>query len=298
MIKFFFSFLMLSTCLGYAATESVQIEQQIIESVDNLAHVDAEKMQLEQKVKDLESKIRERKKVINQRARALSYLQRFQWGGLLSSDEPYLIERNLKVVDRLNKYDIAIFKEYKISLKSLASARINLVDTQKQLQAIVANLQSQQSELSTADNQRKQSLVATNENSLLKMKGELTRPLVGLITLPFGSRPDKQNQYVLVSKGLLFKTEPGQAVQAVGPGVLIFRDHLAHWRETLIVRHDDNYYSVYAGIMKNQKSELKKVQSSVEKDEVLGFTSGTEFYFELRHFENPINPALWFKESL
>ncbi len=283
---------------AYAAIDAVQIEKQINDTIENLAHLDAEKNQLEQSIKDLETKIRERKKILNQRARALSYLQRFQWGGLLTTEEPYQIERNVKVINRLNKYDLTLFKEYKISLKSLALARNNLAVTQKQLKNIIAQLQRQQSDLTSFDTARIVKLKAERTNSLLKYKGELARPLVGLITLPFGSRPDKQNQYVLVSKGLLFKSEPGQSVKAVGPGVVIFRDRVQHWRETLIVQHDDNYYSVYAGLIGNQNLDSKQVKDTVEIDEIIATTGGNEFYFELRHFEHPINPALWFKESL
>ncbi len=298
MINFLVAAIILNAFGAFEAAGSERVEQQINETIDNLAHLDAEKALLEQSIADLESKIRERKKILNKRTRALSYLQRFQWGGLLSADQPYLIERNLKVVDRLNKYDLALFREYKASLKSLAFSRTDLSRTQKKLQTIIAELQRQQNELNQSDDLRKKVLVDTNKNSLLKLKGELTRPLVGMPILPFGSKPDKQNQYVLVSKGLLYGAEKGQAIRAAGPGVVIFRDHLTHWRETLIVQHDDNYYSVYAGVIGNQKGESKKVQSAVEKGEIIGFTSGPEFYFELRHFENPINPTQWFKESL
>ena len=294
MIKGLFVFSIFLFTLSFAQADSVQIEKQVIESLDNLAHLDAERMQLEQKIQDLESKIRERKKVLNQRARALSYLKRFQWGGLLATEEPHQIERNLKIVKGLNQYDINLFKEYKNSLKSLALARTNLAETQKQLEQILADLQNQQTQLSTFDNERKTKLISENTNSLLKLKGELARPLVGAVALPFGSRPDKQNQYVFVNKGLLYKSVRGQAIKSIGPGIVIFRDHIPHWRETLIVQHDDNYYSVYAGIYGSQK----KLQDRVETGEEIAFAGTNEFYFELRHFENPINPALWFKESL
>ena len=283
------------------AQNEVQIEQQINESLDNLAHLDFEKIQLEQNIKDLESKLHEKKKILNQRGRALSYLQSFQWGGLLSAQEPYEIERNLKVISRLNKYDLALFKAYKNSIKSLAMARTNLAETQKQLESLIEKLKVQQSELVDSEAKRKVQLLEENKSSLLTSKGQLTRPLVGPLLLPFGSRPDKQNQYVLVSKGLLFKSRPAQIVRSIGPGVVIFRDHIAHWRETLIVQHDDHYFSVYAGLAeptRERESESKKMHDRVSQNEVLGSTSGDEFYFELRHFDNPINPESWFKESL
>lgn len=280
-----------------AAPESAALEQQIVETIDNLAHLDAEERLLEQKILDLETKIRERKKILNQRTRALSYLQKFQWGALLSADEPYVMERNLKVVNRLNKFDLALFREYRASLKSLSIARSDLSATQNQLQAIITDLQTQQNELNRHEDLRRQTFIQTNEASLLKFKGELSRPLVGNPVLSFGVKPDKQNQYVLMSKGLLYKIDRGAPIKAVGPGVVIFRDRLPHWRETLIVRHDDNYYSVYAGVLEDPNGEAKNVQSRVEKGETIALTRGPELYFELRHFDSPINPSRWFKES-
>jgi murein hydrolase activator len=102
------------------------------------------------------------------------------------------------------------------------------------------------------------------------------------------------NQYIFRSKGLLFKAQPKAAIRSVGPGVIIFSDVIPHWRETLIVQHDDHYYTVYAGL----KEGSKKLKDTVEKNEIIGEALSDEFYFELRHFDNPINPTNWFKESL
>ena len=75
--------------------------------------------------------------------------------------------------------------------------------------------------------------------------------------------------------------------------MIIFRDELLRWRETLIVQHDDNYYSVYAGVLNLKKS----VGDRVTKSELIGFTAGEDFYFELRHFDNPVNPKHWYHKE-
>jgi septal ring factor EnvC (AmiA/AmiB activator) len=94
--------------------------------------------------------------------------------------------------------------------------------------------------------------------------------------------------------GLLFATQAEKNVHAVGPGQVIFRDQIKYWGETLMIRHDDDYYSVYAGI----NSSDKKVGDLVQMNETIGLTKENEFYFELRHFENPINPKSWLKDKL
>ena len=118
-------------------------------------------------------------------------------------------------------------------------------------------------------------------------------PTEGLIKWNFGGHRDDQNAYAFLIRGLLFATASHEKIRAVGPGKVIFRDPIPYWGETLIVQHDDNYFSVYAGL----DTEIK-LEDQLKMNDVIGSATRNEFYFELRHFENPINPKLWLKEKL
>lgn len=278
------------------AKDSFQdFEKAINETLEKSAHIELEKDQLQQKISDLEKKIRERKFILLKRSSALSYLKNYQFGALLArSQNPSELDRNIKIFERLSEYDLSLFKDYSTSLKILASSKKELDQTLKNLSQWVEKLKAQQQQLIAKEAERLQQIAHQNLPSLLKQKGHLARPLEGSVLWPFGSKLDSSKQFVFVSKGLLFKTVPNSDVKSVGPGVIIFSDVVAPWRETLIIQHDDNYYSVYTGL----KNPVLKVNDSVEINQVVGNTSSDEFYFELRHFDNPINPKSWFKETL
>lgn len=293
-VLFFSAFLFFGR-FSWATESVVSIEKAINQNLENSARFELEKDQLEQKISDLEKKIRERKILLLKRSSALSYLKNYQFGSLIArSQSPTQLDRNVKIFERLNQYDLSLFKDYTSSLKTLATTKKNLESTLKDLAGTLEKLKNQQQRLVINEKERLLELRQKNIPSLLKIKGTLARPLEGSVHWPYGSKLDSSRQFVLVSKGLLFKTIPGSEVKSVGPGVIIFSDVVPPWRETLVIQHDDNYYSVYTGL----KDPTLKVNDTVESSQILGNASSDEFYFELRHFDNPINPKNWFKEIL
>lgn len=296
MIKSLSLFFLISTSVfSFAKENSANLEKAINKNIELSARLELEKDQLSQKISDLENKIHDRKTLLLKRSSALSYLKNYQYGALIArSQNPSHLDRNIKIFERLNQYDLILFKDYNASLKMLGATKKNLDSTIKDLAESIEALKVQQQRLASEESARLVEIKNKNIPSLLKVKGTLTRPLDGSIEWPFGSKLDSSRQFAFVSKGLLFKTIPGSNVKSVGPGVIIFSDVVPPWRETLIIQHDDNYYSVYTGI----KDLVLKVNDSVESNQILGKASSDEFYFELRHFDNPINPKNWFKETL
>lgn len=288
LLTFFLSF-------AQANETAYDVEKKINLNLDNIAYLNLEKTQLEEKIKDLQTLIKEKKGALLKRAKALSYLRKYQWGTLLNQvEDPTQLDRNLKIFDQMSQFDLNLFKEYRTSLKLLGLSRAELKQTIDSISQSVTDLKQQQIELAQKEALHLAEKVEKKVSTFLKFKGSLTRPLEGLLIWSYGSLPDKLNQYIFTSKGLLFKAQPKAAIRSVGPGVIIFSDVVPHWRETLIIQHDDHYYSVYAGL----KEGPKKLKDAVEKNEIIGEALSEEFYFELRHFDNPINPISWFKESL
>ncbi|MBC7466858.1 MAG: peptidoglycan DD-metalloendopeptidase family protein [Bdellovibrio sp.] len=282
-------FLLLFSTTVFAADKSSNFEKKINAIYDKKAQIDLELNQADENVKQIESRLREKRKVLLQRAQALNYIKNYKWGNMLAVSNPIQFERNFKILSRLNQYDLNLFKDYKASLRNLAQGRQDLVAYQKELQAIIEDLQKREVAQHEKDLQRQQQMILENKKSLLLFKGQLPRPTEGQLRLRYGSQRDDQNQYSFMIHGLLFTTTAEQNVRAVGPGEVIFRDQIKYWGETLIIKHDDDYYSVYAGITPH----LKTVGDQVQMNDVIGLTKNNEFYFELRHFENPINPKNW-----
>lgn len=266
------------------------IEKQMNASLEDQIQLSIEKSQLEVKISEIQGKIKDKKIQIIKRLKALYSLKQFQWGELLLHNNLFALERNIKILKNLNKYDYELFKEYNSSLKMLALARKNLQETETLIQKNIVVLNDQQNEFLRLEAIQLLSLQKEKKDSLLMFKGHLTRPLDGQLKQEFGTLRDQHNQFYLVNRGELYSAEIHTPVRSVGLGKIIFRDELMRWRETLIIQHDDNYYSIYAG-MTNFK---KAVGDIVKKNELIGSTAGIDFYFELRHFDNPINPKSWY----
>ena len=281
-------------CAAAAADDSILsgIEQKINKQLEEKVLIESEKAQLELQIAGLQSKIKERKLVLVKRLRALYSMKNFRWGELLLNTDVSTLNRNVKILENLNKFDYEPFKEYNGSLRLLAQSRKNLIETESLLQGNIQALKQQEMEFNKIEEIHQAALQKDNVSSLLSLKGKLSRPLEGTVTQEFGSVRDQYRQYFLINRGEFYKAKKSSMVKAIGLGVVIFRDLLAGWRETLVVQHDDNYYSIYAGV----KNSGKQVGDPVTQDEPLGKTANDEFYFELRHYNNPINPKTWYRE--
>lgn len=296
MIKFIVFILFFS--LASTASEEGQllanIEMQLNASFEDSVLLSVEKEQLEFKINEIHLKIKNKKKLIIKRLKALASLKQHNWGEAFLSTNLNRLDRDIKILKNLNKYDYDLFKEYSSSLKQLALARNNLQGTEIDIKKNVENLKNQQEQFFQIEKQHVQFLQNEKKDSLLVYKGRLARPLESYVKQNFGALRDKTNQFYLISRGELYAAKPGLPIKAISPGTVIFSDELTRWRETLIVQHADNYYSVYAGVSNLNKS----VGDLVEGNEQLGTTVGDSFYFELRHFDNPINPKSWYREKL
>lgn len=270
-----------------------KIERQMNLSLEDRARLAVEETQLQDQIAELQEKLKVKKSLILKRLKALNSLKKYKWGELLFNNGFDTFDRNVKILKNLSRYDFELFKGYKTSLKILAGAQKNLLETEALIQQNVESLRLQQEEFLKLEIIQIQALNQLKKASLLVFKGRLSRPLDGRLNQEFGSVRDQHNQFYLVNHGELYSAKKNSPVRVVGLGTIIFRDELLRWRETLIVQHDDNYYSVYAGVLNIKKS----VGDRVTKNELVGFTAGEDFYFELRHFDNPINPKYWYHKE-
>ena len=298
MIRFFFVIFLLAPDLQAVATESEDMFSKVEKNLSDLEYEQVrlaiEKKEIESQISDLQKKISERKIFLLKRLKAQSRLRGMRWGELLIKPDLNELNRNLKILNRLNSYDSELYKEYSSAIAVLKMAQKNLVETEKTLIANRKKLEQSLDELKKLEQIRVSELINSNTDSLLLQKGKLSRPLDRKPDLLYGNIRDESNLYFLFNRGLVFFTDRSQPVKSIGPGVVIFSDLMPDGRETLVIQHNDNYYSVYSGI----ELPLKKVGQSVEQGEVIARTTGKEFYFEIRHYAQTINPNKWFEEKL
>ena len=292
--RWIFLLIFLSKGLLFAENNLPELEKKINQIVEKKALVDLQLSSLQDSIKLVESDIRSKRKLLVQRARALSFLKDFKWGGLLAADDPNAFERNLIIMNRLNKYDAQLFKEYRNSLKNLFILRKDLKTKKSDLDFVENQLKQQEVKILLAEENINKRNIVDKKESLLLYKGKLSPPIHRPVVQNFGSKRDNSNQYALIVRGLIFSSNTGDHIQAVGPGKVIFSDQVPHWGDAIIVQHPDNYYSVYAGLSKVNKVINEQVQQS----DVIAEAGNQSLYFELRHFDQPVNPKKWFTRNM
>lgn len=101
--------------------------------------------------------------------------------------------------------------------------------------------------------------------------------------------------FVEGTKGIDFTVSDNEAVYAVANGTVSFvGDSMTSYGHLLVIKHDNNYLSVYAN---NQKILVQEGQKVVEGQKV-ATTCGPvygKWHFELRYQGKPVDPSLVIK---
>ena len=87
--------------------------------------------------------------------------------------------------------------------------------------------------------------------------------------------------------GLTYDNVLGQDVRAVRKGEVVYSgDKMTSYGKMIIIKHAYGFYSVY-----NQNQEIYVSEGdSIEKGQVIAVTGNKPFYFEMKKYEEPINP--------
>jgi len=132
-------------------------------------------------------------------------------------------------------------------------------------------------------------------SSLADRKGRLPRPVGGSVARPFGSRTDPELGVVLDNPGVDFRCAPSAAVRVVAGGRVEKATWVPGFGNTLLVRHGDEGWTVYA---KLDEVAVKEGQA-VAAGQTLGTAGRQEdtgqgtLHFELWEGRQARNPADW-----
>ncbi len=87
--------------------------------------------------------------------------------------------------------------------------------------------------------------------------------------------------------GLTFNNIAGQEVRAIRDGEVVYSgDRMSSYGKMIIIKHSYGFYSIY-----NQNQELMVTEGdNIEKGQLIAITSDEPFYFEMKKYEEPINP--------
>jgi lipoprotein NlpD len=120
--------------------------------------------------------------------------------------------------------------------------------------------------------------------------GRFAWPLQGALLRRFGD----QNPFPC--KGIEIAAPPGTPVLAAAAGRVIYSgDGISSFGNMIILRHDGDFYTVYAFAQKN----FAKVGSFVSKKERIALSGvppqgrSPRLYFEVRYHKEPVNPTFY-----
>ncbi|RYZ63701.1 MAG: M23 family metallopeptidase, partial [Proteobacteria bacterium] len=125
--------------------------------------------------------------------------------------------------------------------------------------------------------------------SIYEQKGMLTPPIASTVVQDFGLITEEKYKIKYSHKGWTYASIAAP-IASIFDGTIAKSLSVPGYGTTVVIDHGDHYYSVYSHISHmraNQGDTIKKGQSFAESDGSKGL------YFEIRHFSEPENPALW-----
>lgn len=293
------------------STRKGRLNDELMQSQDAVATVASA-------IKALEDQILRQRQSLKIRLRALYKISgESYFGAVFSTSDIYEFDSTLRNLKIISDRDFQLIRSYRSNLALLDKQRKKLRAQVEKLLLVEKRIQKQEGLL--AQEHQAKSLLASKidretrnriseirrlrqtvtvsdaeielllKPSVYEKKGTLVAPVAtGQIIRDFGLHVDEKHHFKISHKGWLIEL-PGQTpVVAADDGTVVFHGTMIGYGKTLIVDHDDHYYSVYAGLSDNDASAGTKVRRGQKIAD-----SGNQLYFEFRHFSEPENPAHW-----
>lgn len=217
-------------------------------------------------------------------------------------------EKQNEYLDELNKMKEVLIKQE----LELQQKKENLILKKKNKNAILSKIRKEKVLYHSAIRELEESTRMIEEMlnkfqrgsqdediEFISKKGHLKMPVDGKIIKPFGREIDPRFHTVIYRKGVVIKTDENSPVRSIFAGKVAFAGRFAGYGNLIIIKHGENYYSVYARLSELYKKEGDKVDS----EEIIGISGASGLfaddglYFELRKGGKPLDPELWFSKN-
>jgi murein hydrolase activator len=233
---------------------------------------------------------------------------------IFSSSSSHELEKMLKYLRRVSNQDYRVIKSYEKNLSLLMRKKKALDSELKKLASLKSKIKTQEDILES--NQKSKSVLLskleahrkstikeikglrakaekTNQeydlkSSFFERKGELTWPITAPLIRGYGLIEEPTYKYRLAHKGIRLGSKEGQDIKVIHDGVVSFVGEIDGYGKTIIVDHEDHFYSVYS----NLKEVFFTKGQAIKTQEVLA-NSGGNIYFEIRHFSDALDPMQW-----
>jgi septal ring factor EnvC (AmiA/AmiB activator) len=138
-----------------------------------------------------------------------------------------------------------------------------------------------------------------SSNPLAASKGLLIFPVKGRLQNAYGPYRLPRLNIQAFRNGIDIAAEKGEPVRAVHAGTVLYASWFRAYGNIVVIDHGDHYYTVYAHL----EDVFKSVDNRVEAGDVIatvgdsGAMGETGLYFEIRHYDRPLDPLEWLKRG-
>ena len=132
-----------------------------------------------------------------------------------------------------------------------------------------------------------------SDNSIHVERDRFSWPIQGEISSPFGMRHGRRHD------GIDIRSPIGTPVAAAGPGEVVFCKRMRGYGNLVLIRHKDDFFTVYA----HNSVNLAKVGQKVKKGQIIakvgrtGRATGPHLHFEVRQGTKPRNPLFFLPKN-
>lgn len=253
---------------------------------------------------------------------------KFQYFKRVTRAERSIYEDLLKSRNLLNEKETRLTGEIELTRQYLAAAKEeegNLTSRRKTKSQVIDQIKTSKSLLSQSLKEKKQSyqeikkILASLEKgrsnrqlrtdtqikweklsgNFAKNKGKFNWPVEGQILHNFGRFKNPELKTVLDNPGIDIQASRGQQVRCIFPGVISLITYMSGFGNTVIVDHNDGYYTVYAHldeVMVNT-GEFVEGGSQIALVGESGSLEGPKLHFEIYGNNQTLNPLKWLKNK-
>jgi septal ring factor EnvC (AmiA/AmiB activator) len=139
----------------------------------------------------------------------------------------------------------------------------------------------------------------TPSYGLSRFQGLLDWPAKGKVAIPFGNVKHPKFNTQVPHPGVEVACPPGQTVQAVFDGRVVFSSWFKGYGQMIVIDHGDEYLSIYGQL----GERLVEAGQEVRRDQPIarsgdeGTFGVTGLYFEIRHHGRAEDPVPWMRRT-
>ena len=164
-------------------------------------------------------------------------------------------------------------------------------DSYKKLEGLIGNLERERV------NQERDTQVDWSQltGNFGRQKGRLPWPVNGDILHPFGQYRNPKLKTTLINSGIDIQAVKGTEVRCVFEGVASMITYMGGYGRTLIIDHNNGYYTVYAHLQDVHVQKFEVIQAGTVIGTVgdSGSLEGAMLHFEIYGDNQPQNPQTW-----